>query len=76
MFEKKDLDTLEELHCEEHELQDKVARLKFALSNAPQLGIRRYQCDMMKKQLTAMQSYLNVLIDRIVDLDDILDKGI
>ena len=72
MFENKDLDTLGALRCEEHELQDKIARLKFALSNAPQLGIRGYQHDMMKKQLTAMQSYLNVLIDRIADLDDIL----
>lgn len=76
MFEKKDLDALEGLHCEEHELQDKIVRLKFALSNAPLFGISHDQRDMMKKQLTAMQSYLNVLIDRIVDLDDILDKGI
>jgi hypothetical protein len=76
MFEKKDLDTLEELHYEQCELQGKIARLKFALLNAPQLGIRRYQRGMMNKQLMVMQSYLDVLVDRITDLSDILDNGI
>ena len=76
MFEKKDLDTLEELHHEQCELQGKIARLKFALLNAMLFGISHDQRDMMNKQLMVMQSYLDVLVDRITDLSDILDNGI
>lgn len=73
MFEKKDLDTLEGLYNELYELQGNIARLKFALLNAMQLGIRKDQRDLMTQQLEAMVGYVNTLIDRIVDLEDILD---
>lgn len=73
MFEKKDLDTLEALYHELYELQGKIARLKFALLNAMQLGIRKDQRDLMTQQLEAMVGYVNTLIDRIADLEDILD---
>ena len=73
MFEKKDLDTLEGLYHELYELQGKIARLKFALLNAMQLGIRKDQRDLMTQQLEAMVGYVNTLIDRIADLEDILD---
>lgn len=76
MFEKKDLDTLEGLYHEFYELRGKIARLKFALLNAMQLGIRKDQRDLMTQQLEAMVGYVNTLIDRIADLEDILDKGI
>lgn len=73
MFEKKDLDTLEGLYHELYELQGNIARLKFVLLNAMQLGIRKDQRDLMTQQLEAMVGYVNTLIDRIVDLEDILD---
>lgn len=73
MFEKKDLDTLEGLYHELYELQGKIARLKFALLNAMQLGIRKDQRDLMTQQLEAMVGYVNTLIDRAADLQDILD---
>lgn len=73
MFEKKDLDTLEGLYHELYELQGKIARLKFALLNAMQLGIRKDKRDLMAQQIEAMVDYANVLIDRIADLEDILD---
>lgn len=73
MFEKKELDTLEALYHELYELQGKIARLKFALLNAMQLGIRKDQRDLMAQQIEAMVDYANVLIDRITDLENILD---
>lgn len=73
MFEKKDLDTLEGLYHELYELQGKIARLKFALLNAMQLGIRKDQRDLITQQLEGMVGYVNTLIDRIADLEDILD---
>ena len=73
MFEKKDLDALEGLYHELYELQGKIARLKFALLNAMQLDIRKDQRDLMAQQIEAMVDYANVLIDRITDLEDILD---
>lgn len=73
MFEKKDLDTLEALYHETCELSGKIARLKFALINAMQLGIRKDQRDLMAQQIEAMVDYANVLIDRTADLEDILD---
>lgn len=76
MFEKKELDTLEALYHELYELQDKIARLKFAWQNAMQLGIRKDQRDLMTQQIEAMVDYANVLIDRITDLEEILDNNI
>ncbi|AFF27988.1 hypothetical protein phiYS61_30 [Weissella phage phiYS61] len=75
MFEKKDLDTLEGLYHKLYELQGKIARLKFALLNAMQLGISKDQRDLMTPQIEAMVGYANVLIDRITDLEEILDNN-
>lgn len=76
MFEKKELEALEALYHELYELQGKIARLKFALLNTIQSGISKDQHDLMAQQIEAMAGYANVLIDRIADLEEILDNDI
>lgn len=62
-------DVICELSCERREISTKLGELKKVITAAPQ-SVSEHHKDLWKRQVKAMQDYIDVLGERIKDLID------
>ena len=71
---KKTNQLISDLNLELHDLNVKLGKLNHALANPGEFGISDQQLRLMTDQANAMQKYSNVLLFRINDLKESIDR--